>query len=106
MTHEIHDVASKFDQEEIRKLQGKDPHYVKLIENMKLKSKTRKGDYNLDPNGTLHQKIKDHGKKFRELLVSKTIPKYVLYKSHNSVGQSSTTRLYQFLKRQYYWKSF
>ena len=36
MIHKIH-VSLKFDQEEIRKLQEKDPHYTKFIQNMKLK---------------------------------------------------------------------
>ena len=37
MIHEIKDVPLKSDLEEIKKLQEKDPHYAKLIENMKWK---------------------------------------------------------------------
>ena len=39
MIHEIQHVLLKSDQEEIRKLQEKDFHHAKLIENMKLKKK-------------------------------------------------------------------
>ena len=65
----------RFYQEEIRKLQDKGPHCAKLIENMKLKNKRSKGDYTLDPHGTLCKKIKDHEKEFRVLIVAKTITK-------------------------------
>ena len=34
----------------------------------------------------------------------KTIQKCALYESQNSLGHCGTTRLYQFLKKQYYWK--
>ena len=49
-------------------------------------------------------KIKDHGREFKVLIVPKTIQKYLLYESHNGLDHNGTTRLYQFLKRQYYWK--
>ena len=42
---------------------------------------------------------------FRALIVPKTTLKYVLYGSHNSLCHNGTTRLYKFLKRQYYWKT-
>ena len=102
MIHEIQHVPLISDQEEIRKLQETDPHYTKLIENMKLKNKRSKGDYSLDPHEALYKKIKDHEKEFRALILPKTIQIYVLYKSHNSLGYNGNTRLYLFLKRQYY----
>ena len=49
----IFNVALKFDQEEIRKLQEKDHHYATLIEIMKLRNEISKGDYSLDPHGVL-----------------------------------------------------
>ena len=104
MIHEIQHIPLKSDQEEIRGLQGKDPYYAKLIENMKKKNKRSKGDHGLDPHGTLYKKIKGHGKEFRALIVPKTIQKYMFYESHNGLGHSGTTRLFQFLNRQYYWK--
>ena len=30
----------------------------------------------------------------------------MLYESHNTLGHNGTTSLYQFVKRQYYWKDF
>ena len=42
--HEIQHIPYKSDQEEIKKLQEKDPHYSKLLENMKLKSERSKGN--------------------------------------------------------------
>ena len=71
----------KFDKEEIRKLQETDPHYAILVENINLKNERSKGDYSLDPHGTLYKKIKD-----------------------NSLGHNGTTRSCQLLKRQYSWK--
>ena len=38
MIHEMKHIQLKFDLEEIRKLLEKDPHYAKLIENIKLKN--------------------------------------------------------------------
>ena len=52
----------------------------------------------------LYMKIKDHGRDFKALIVPKTIQNYLLYESHNGLDHNGTTRLYQFLKRQYYWK--
>ena len=68
--------------------------------------KQNKGDYKLDPHGTLYKKIEDHEKEFRALIVPESIQKYVLYESHKSSGHNSTTKLYQILKRQYYQKGF
>ena len=48
-----------------------------------------------------HYIIKDNRQEFTVL---KTIQKYVLYESHNSLGYNGTTSLYQFLKKKYYWK--
>ena len=100
MRYEIQHVPLKFDQEEVRKLHEKGPHYVKLIENMKLKNKGGQEHYNLDLFGTLHKKIRDHGKEIRVLIVPNAIQKYMLYESQNSLGHNGTTRFYQFLKRQ------
>ena len=57
---EIQYIPLKFGQEEVQKLKEKNPHYAKLIENIKLKNEGSKGDYSLDPHGALYKKIKDH----------------------------------------------
>ena len=48
LIHEIQHVSKKFNQEEIRTLQERDPHYVELIEYMKMRNEVSKGDYSLD----------------------------------------------------------
>ena len=60
--HEIQYAPLKFHQEEIKKLQGTDPHYSELLKNMKMRIKTIKGNYSLDPPGVLYKKVQDHGK--------------------------------------------
>ena len=62
MIHEIQHIPYKSDQKEIKKLQEKDPHYTKLLENMKLKNERSKGNCNLGPLGKLYKKVKDHGR--------------------------------------------
>ena len=107
MIYEVQHVPLKFDQIEIRKLQEKDPYYAKLIKDMKLKNKRRKGDYSLDSHRILYKKIKDHGKEFIVLIIPETIQIYMHYEIlfyHIILGYNGTTRLHQFLKRQYYWK--
>ena len=103
MVHEIHVLLRSYP-EEIRKLQEKNLHCDKLIENMNFENKWCKGDYSLDPHGTLYKKVKYNGKEFRVLIVPKNIQKYVLYETHNSLGHNGTTGLYQLVKRLYYWK--
>ena len=97
-------VALKFDQEEIRKLWETDPYYPKLIEKIKQRNEGSKEDSSLDPHSAIYKKIKDHRKEFGVLIVPNTFQKYILCESHNSPGHNGTTRVYQFLKRQYYWK--
>ena len=56
-----------------KNLQETDPHYAKLIKNMKMKDKISKGDYCLDPHGVLYKKVQDQEKEFRAMIMSKTI---------------------------------
>ena len=37
-------------------------------------------------------------------MVSQNLQSYILYKSHNALGHKGSTKLYNFIKRFYYWK--
>ena len=100
--NQIQHIPIKLDQEVINRLQQEDHQYSEVIKDMKKISKTDNGDFNLDPQGVQYKERKDHGKEFSELLVPRPLQKYVLYKSQTSFRHNDTTRLYQFLKRQYY----
>ena len=41
---------------------------------------------------------------FIQLWSCHTLQPYILYESHNAPGQYVSTRLYNFIRRQYYWK--
>ena len=71
---------------------------------MKVKNKTVRGDFNVDPHGVLYKKTQDHGNAFNALILPKVFQKLVLFESHNSIGYNSITESCQFLKRQCYWK--
>ena len=68
---------------------------------MKMRNKTVKGDFSLDPQEVLYEKVQDHGNEFKVLIVSKILQNYVLFESHSIVGHNGTTESYQFLKRPY-----
>ena len=72
-------VPFKCNEKVISKLQETDPHYVKLIKNIKLKNEISIRDHRLYLHGVLYKKIQGHGKEFRALIVPKVIQKYVLY---------------------------
>ena len=58
----------------------------------------------MDPQGILYMKVQDYEKEVKVLIVPKALQKCVLYESHKSLGYNGTTRFYNFLKRQHYWK--
>ena len=50
------------------------------------------------------EKIRDGPNIFHAIMVPNTLQPYILYECHNALGLNGSTRLYQFIRRNYYWK--
>ena len=59
-------------------------------------------DFTMNSQGILFKTMKNHDKLFDALTLPKSLPKYILHESHSWAGHNGSTRLYQFIKRQYY----
>ena len=98
----IHHNPIKLDYEERKGFQQEDSQYSELKTNHK--NETVSEEFSFEPKGALCKKIQDHRKEYTALIVPKLLHKYMLLESHTSLGHTGRTRLYQFLKRQYYQK--
>ena len=48
--------------------------------------------------------IRDRPNIFHTIMVPNTVQPYILYECHNALGHNGSTRLYNFIRRHYYWK--
>ena len=48
--------------------------------------------------------MRDEPNVFHAILVPNTLQPYILYESHKAQGHNGSTRLYDFIRKHYYWK--
>ena len=58
--------------------------------------------YSTDAMGILHKKVIDFNSMFSSVVIPKILIKYLLHTFHDSLGHVGATKLYNFIKRFYY----
>ena len=86
----------------VKQLQPQDVHLSEIIMKCKYK-KCDKTLCHLDEHGIACRKIKDGPNIFHAVMLSQTLQPYIPYESHNALGHNGLTRLYNFIKKHYYW---
>ena len=94
---------SNLDLMKIRYLQQQDTHISEIIDKCKSK-KCEKTLYYLDEHSITYRKIKLDKIFFHMIMVLQTLQPFILYESHSKLGHNGSTRLYNFIKRHYYWR--
>ena len=94
---------SSLDLTKIRYIQQQDTHISEIVD----KCKSMKYDkilYYLHEHGIAYAKIKDGQNIFHAIMVPQMLQPYILYEIHNPLGHNCLKRLYNFIKRHYYWR--
>ena len=78
--------------------------FIKIITKCRSQHHNDKTPYYLDEYNIAFRKIRDGLNIFHAIMVPQNLQPYILYKSHNALGHSRCSRLYNFIKRDYYWK--
>ena len=55
-------------------------------------------------HGIMYRQIEDRPHIFHAIMVPQTLQPYILYESHNALGNNGSTRLYNAIKTHCYWK--
>ena len=87
----------------VKQLRQQDTH----IGDIATKFKSKMWDetlYFLDEHGIVYRKIKDGSNIFHAIMVPQTLRPYILCESHNALEHNNPTRLYNLIKRHYYWR--
>ena len=87
----------------MRKLQQQDVHISKIVTKF-MSKKCDKTVYYLNEYGVAYREIKDGPNIFHAVMVPQTLQPYILPESHNALGHNGPTRLYNFIRRHYYWR--
>ena len=84
------------------------PAYYAHIRDTAVKCKSTKWDKNGISwmHMVLYTEKTDGSNIFHAIMVLQTLQPYILYESHNASGHNGSIRLYNFIKRHYYWKLY
>ena len=87
----------------VKHLQQQDTHITEIATKCKSR-KWNKTLYFLEEHGIIFWKIKDRSNIFHAIMVPQIMQTHFLYLSHTALGHNGPTRLYNHIKRHYYWR--
>ena len=91
------------DLQKLNQLQHQNENITKLSAKCK-SGKNNESPYHLDEHGIIYRKIRDGPNSFHASMVPKTLQPYIFYECHNALKHYGSTRLHNFLRRNYYWE--